>query len=171
MRVGWHWAKIRRHGRLVRVKRGGHFKTIKVVKLVNTAPTSRVRIAHHRWRIRHTCKTPHAAPNAARSASRSATRSRIHGLLTTAQGIPIAGVPVQIMTAPDNRLAAFAPAAAATTGPDGSWTAILPPGPSRLIEAQYGGASTILPASGLAKVIVPGQGAAHEHHADPAAVG
>ena len=138
----------------MRVKRGGHFKTIKVVKIVKQCTAKRVRIARHRWRIRRSCKIPplHLKKMERVRFGRKVT---IHGLLTTEQRIPIASVPVQIMAAPDNGLGAFAPMASATTAADGSWTAILPPGPSRLIEANYGGASTILPASGLAKVIVP----------------
>jgi hypothetical protein len=42
-----------------------------------------------------------------------------------------------------------------TTGPDGSWMATLPPGPSRIIEASYPGSPTILPATGSATVITP----------------
>ena len=154
VRVGWHWAKVRRHGRLVRVKRGGHFKTIKVVKIVKHCTIKRIRIARRRWRTQRSCKIPTLHLKRTERV-RYGHKVTLHGLLTTAQGIPLVGVPVQIMAAPDNGLAAFALAAAATTGPDGRWKASLPPGPSRLIEANYGGASTILPASGLAKVIVP----------------
>jgi hypothetical protein len=38
---------------------------------------------------------------------------------------------------------------------DGSWTATLPPGPSRIIEASYPGSPTTLPATGSATVITP----------------
>jgi len=70
-------------------------------------------------------------------------------------GLPIAGQPVAILTAPDNGSNAFSQAAAVTTGPDGSWTATLAPGPSRIIEASYAGSPTILPATGSATVITP----------------
>jgi hypothetical protein len=70
-------------------------------------------------------------------------------------GLPLAGQPVAVLTAPDNGSNAFAQAAAVTTGPDGSWTATLPPGPSRIIEAAYPGSPTILPATGSATVITP----------------
>ena len=155
VRVGWHWAKIRRHGRLVRVKRGGHFKTIKVVKIVKHC-TEQAQCGSPATAGGYgaTCKIPKLHLKRT-DRVRFGHKVTIHGLLTTAQGIPLAGVPVQIMAAPDNGLGAFAPAAAATTGADGSWNASLPPGPSRLIRAVYGGAATILPASGLAKVIVP----------------
>ena len=79
----------------------------------------------------------------------------LHGLLMSSAGLPIAGQPVAILTAPDNGSNAFTQAAAVTTGPDGSWTATLPPGPSRIIEASYPGSPTILPATGSATVITP----------------
>ena len=79
----------------------------------------------------------------------------LHGLLMSSAGLPIAGQPVAILTAPDNGSNAFTEAAAVTTGPDGSWTATLAPGPSRIIEAFYAGSPTILPATGSATVITP----------------
>jgi hypothetical protein len=79
----------------------------------------------------------------------------LHGLLMSDAGLPIAGQPVAILTAPDNGSNAFTQAAAVTTGPDGSWTATLAPGPSRIIEASYAGSPTILPATGSATVITP----------------
>jgi hypothetical protein len=96
-------------------------------------------------------------------AARLATRARVgygrpvtlHGLLMSSAGLPLAGQPVAILTAPDNGSNTFTAAAAVTTGPDGSWRATLPPGPSRIIEASYPGSPTILPATGYATVITP----------------
>jgi hypothetical protein len=82
---------------------------------------------------------------------------RVHGLLTSSAGFPLAYQPVAILTAPDNGSNAFTEAAAATTGPDGSWTATLPPGPSRIIRAVYAGSQTVLPASGQASTTVPAE--------------
>jgi len=79
----------------------------------------------------------------------------LHGLLMSSAGLPIAGQPVAILTAPDNGSNAFTQTGAVTTGPDGSWTATLPPGPSRIIQASYLGSPTILPATGSATVITP----------------
>ena len=108
---------------------------------------------------------PHEKPHKScgTSAARLATRAtvafgrpvRLHGLLLSSAGVPLAGQPVAILTAPDNGSNAFTEAAAVTTGPDGSWTATLPPGPSRIIEASYPGSPTILPATGSATVITP----------------
>jgi hypothetical protein len=79
----------------------------------------------------------------------------VQGVLMSSTGLPLAGQPVAILTAPDNGSNAFAQAAAVTTGLDGSWTATLPPGPSRIIQAAYPGSPTILPATGSATVITP----------------
>ncbi len=104
---------------------------------------------------------PHASCGT--SAARLATRARVpfgravrlHGLLMSSAGVPLAGQPVAILTAPDNASNVFTEAAAVTTALDGRWTATLAPGPSRVIEASYPGSPTILPASGYATVITP----------------
>jgi hypothetical protein len=70
-------------------------------------------------------------------------------------GLPLAGQTVAVMTAPDNGSDSFTEAAAVTAGPDGRWTATLPPGPSRIIEASYAGSPTVLPATGSATAITP----------------
>ena len=80
---------------------------------------------------------------------------RVHGLLMSSAGLPLAGQPVAVMTAPDNGSDAFTEAAAVTTGPNGRWSATLPPGPSRIIEASYAGSPTVLPATGSATVVTP----------------
>jgi hypothetical protein len=60
------------------------------------------------------------------------------------------------MTAPDDGSPRFAQAALVTSAADGSWTARLPAGPSRLVQAIYDGAATVEPtASAPANVVVP----------------
>jgi hypothetical protein len=79
----------------------------------------------------------------------------VHGVLASSAGVPIAGQPVDVLSAPDNGSGVFSPAGVVSTGPDGSWTAQLPAGPSRIIQASYPGSATILPATGQAIVITP----------------
>ena len=69
VRVGWHWATVRRHHKLVRVKRGGRLKTINVVKYVERCTTKRVRTA------RHGLAGPADLPRAARSRNQDAARA------------------------------------------------------------------------------------------------
>jgi hypothetical protein len=98
-----------------------------------------------------------------RSTARLATRAnvafgqpvRVQGLLMSSAGLPLAGQPIEILTAPDNGSNAFTQAAAVTTGLGGRWTATVPPGPSRIIRAVYPGSPTVRPASGQASTIVP----------------
>jgi hypothetical protein len=66
----------------------------------------------------------------------------VSGWVGTYDGVAIAGQPVTVLTAPDNGLGQFTTAATATTAADGTWSATLPAGPSRLVEAVYGGGPT-----------------------------
>ena len=79
----------------------------------------------------------------------------IHGLYTTAQGVPLPGQSVGIFAALDNYMDRFREVTTATTGPDGMWTATLPAGPSRIIRAVTAGTVTLLPASEQVTAIVP----------------
>jgi hypothetical protein len=66
----------------------------------------------------------------------------VDGWLGTTSGIALGGQTVDVMTAPDNGQGDFQLAAVVTSAPNGGWTAQLPPGPSRLVEASYGGSAT-----------------------------
>jgi hypothetical protein len=152
--VGWHWATIRRDGRSVQVKRGGHFTTVKVIEIVQQCTTKRVGIGPHRWRVKRNCTTPypHLTTTLKVPYGHAVT---IHGVVTTPQGVPLPGQSVGIFVALDNYLDVFRDTATATTAPDGTWTATLPPGPSRIIRAVTDGTATVLPASGQVTAVVP----------------
>ena len=80
----------------------------------------------------------------------------VSGWLGLADGTALPGETVEVLTAPDNGLGKFTPAAEAITGAAGTWTASLPAGPSRLIEASYAGnATTQQSTSGQATLLVP----------------
>lgn len=80
----------------------------------------------------------------------------ISGWVATADGTPLAHVPVSIMTAPDEDSIAWAQTAVVTTSSNGGWSATLPAGPSRLIQASYdGGPTTESASSSIVKAIVP----------------
>ena len=154
VRVGWHWATIHRGGKLLRVKRGGHVKTIKVTKFVERCTTRRVRNPGHGWRLEKICRPPHVRVTKQLWVPYGQSVT-IHGLYTTGQGTSLANQPVHILAAPDNHSNAFAELATAITGSDGSWSATLPPGPSRIIRAVTDGTATILPSSGQVTTVVP----------------
>jgi len=154
VRVDWHWATVRRHHKLVRVKRGGHLKTIRVIRYVEQCTTKRIHTAVHGWRTRRICRAPrvHVTKTLLVAYGHKIT---LAGLYTTATGVPLADQPVQIFATPNNQSGAFKQVAVVNTGADGSWSATLPPGPSRVIRAVTSGTATILPSSGQVTTIVP----------------
>ena len=122
------WVKVRRHGKLVTVRR---IRRVRVPLLPHRVTETKKRVGYGR-------------------------ATTVSGWLGTSDGTAIGGVPVEILTAPNNGQGHFTPATAATTAADGSWTAPLGPGPSRLVEAAYGGSPTLLPAtSTTVQTIVP----------------
>jgi hypothetical protein len=80
----------------------------------------------------------------------------VSGWLGTAGGVALGGQQVQVMTAPDNGSNGFTQVTSVTTAANGTWSAKLPPGPARLVQAVYGGASTVEPtATTPIKLLVP----------------
>ena len=154
VRVGWHWAKSRRHGRMVRVKRGGHWKTVRVVRWRERCTRKRVKVGPHHAREKKVCAKPRVVLKT-RERVAFGNAVTVHGLLRTGQGVPVPGAAVQILAAPNNGLDEFSEVAVMTSAGDGTWAVKLPAGPSRIIEAVYGGSATILPSSGQATVSVP----------------
>jgi hypothetical protein len=122
------WKTVIRHGKKVRVKR---HKTIRVVQLPHVVMHSSKRVGHGK-------------------------RTIVSGWVGMPDGTALGGQAVQVLTAPDNGLGHFVPAAVVTTAANGSWSAQLPAGPSRLVEAYYAGAPTLEPSvSAQVHVIVP----------------
>ena len=60
-------------------------------------------------------------------------------------GTALGGQRVELLTAPDNGVGHFTVAAVAATAANATWSARLPAGPSRVIEASYAGAPTVEP--------------------------
>ena len=122
------WKTVTRHGKKVRVRR---HKTIKVVELPHVVMHSSKRVGHGK----HTT---------------------VSGWLGMPDGTALGGQRVAVLTAPDNGLGHFTVAAVAATAANGTWSARLPAGPSRLIEASYAGAPTLEPnVSAQVHVIIP----------------
>jgi hypothetical protein len=170
--VPGHWVTGRRHGRKVKVKTRTRHKIVKVTKChprtKRVRVVARVPLRHHGTIVRHHGKiayrkkvehkrvavTPHWKSKATEHV-RHGHATSVSGWLGLSDGTALAGQPVQILTAPDNGLGRFAVGATATTSADGTWTADLPAGPSRIVEASYGGgATTEASVSGQVKVVV-----------------
>ncbi len=135
--VGFHYKRERRHGSIVKVRIGGHYRSIRIVIPANTRCGHKlVKTGPRLWQETTVCRplglhvvttklVPYGKP------------FTIHGLLVTTQGVPVANAPVDILTAPANGLWQFTKTATATTMPNGAWTAKLPPGPSRIIRTVW----------------------------------
>jgi hypothetical protein len=157
---------VRRHHKFVKVRRRAHTRIVKAIRC--HARTVRRKIVVWKTVKRHgktvTVKRikfervvvlPHTVGYSVRRV-RYGHSTSISGWLGTYDGTALAGQPVWVMTAPDNGQGRFALARAVTTAADGSWSTVLPPGPSRLVEAVYPGAPTTEPStSGQVRIVVP----------------
>jgi hypothetical protein len=145
------WVHV--HHRKVRVRIPAQNRTVIRVRCHPHYVKHRVRI-HGRWRVVRTPVLPRVVRSGVRRVAFGA-RTTIHGWLGTTQGNALAGQTVQILAAPNNGQGAFAPESVATTAANGTWSARLPAGPSRIIKAVYSGGGTVEPSAGQALVVVP----------------
>jgi len=153
---------VKRHGKKVRVPgrtrivkhrvRRCHARTaLRKVTMIVKRDGKPVKIT----KVRRVALLPHTVQKATRRVGHGKATT-VSGFLEVANGTALSGRQVQILSAPDNGLGQFTPMASVTTGDNGTWTAKVPAGPSRLIEAVYAGDTTTEPAtSALVKLIVP----------------
>ncbi len=172
-KIPGHWVTRHRHGKTVKVKTKPRRKIVKVTKC--HPKTKRVRVVvrvplrrhgkvvkrHgrvvYRKKIKHkrVPVTPHWKSKTVEHVKHGHATT-VNGWLGLTDGTALGGTAVQVLTAPDNGLGQFTAVGTVTTAPDGTWTAALPAGPSRLVEATYAGASTTeATASGQVKLLVP----------------
>jgi hypothetical protein len=155
VRVPAQWVIVRRHGKAVKVRRRAHTKIVTVERchprVVWERKTVWVSVVRHgkRSSVKRTERVrvvliPHTVLQTKKQVPYG-DGTTVSGWLGTASGIALGSVPVQILTAPNNGQGQFSTAAWTTTRADGSWTARLSSGPSRLIEAAYGGSAGLLP--------------------------
>jgi hypothetical protein len=155
IRVPAHTVIVRRHGKRVRVRRPAHTKIVHVTKCHPRTITKHriviITIHRHGKKVRvrrrktiHVIVLPHPVLKLKRKVAFGHSTT-VSGWLGTYNGTALAGQPVEILSAPDNGRGAFTPAAWTTTAANGGWSATVPAGPSRLIEATYPGGSTLEP--------------------------
>jgi hypothetical protein len=166
VRVPARWVTVRRHHRRARVRRPAHIKRVKVrrchprTKIERVAV--RVRVRRHgrrvwitRYRRERIVVLPHTETSAKLRVGHG-KQATVSGWLGDDAGDGVGGQTIEVLTAPDNGLGEFTTAATATTAADGTWSATLPSGPSRLVQADYGGApATEASVSGQVRLIVP----------------
>jgi hypothetical protein len=143
-----HKVKVRRHGRVIRVK------TIKkrVIKCHPKVVMRKICRKRH-CRRQRVAEIPHVVQVSEKRVGYG-KRATVSGWLGTASGVALAGEPVAVMTAPYNGDDHFTQAATALTTANGTWSATLPAGESRLVVAQYGGSSTVAPATSAELLLV-----------------
>ncbi len=145
------WARVHHHR--VRVRIPAQTRTVARVRCHPRYVRRRIRV-RGRWRVVRTPVLPRAIHSSRRHVG-FGKRTTIHGWLGTVQGNALSGQTVQVFAAPNNGQGAFVREASATTAANGTWSARLPAGPSRIIRAVYGGGASVEPSWGQATVVVP----------------
>lgn len=161
-----HWITVRRHGKRVRLKARTRTKVERVERChprtVRRRTVVIVRVRRHghvvkvkRVRYFRVVVPPRVVAKTARRV-RFGRTTTVNGWLGTSTGTALGGQVVDVLAAPANGSNAFAQVATVTTAADGTWTASLPAGPSRIVEAVYDGAPTTeASSSGQVRVVVP----------------
>ena len=157
---------VRRHHKRVRVRRPAHIKIVHVTKchprtiikhriVVVTIHRHGKKVRVRRRKTIHVIVLPHPVLKLKRRVA-FGHGTTVSGWLGTYDGVALAGQAVEVLSAPDNGGGSFTPVAWATTASNGGWSAQVPAGPSRLIEADYGGAANVEPSlSGQVTETVP----------------
>ncbi len=160
---------VRRHGKRVQVRgpartvrrrvRKCHartvVRTVKVVLRRHGKPVLRDgKPVYVKRRVRRVL-LPHAVNEPTRRISHG-KRTTVSGFLGLADGTALGGQTVDIYSSPNDNAPRFRVMTTVTTDGSGLWTATVPAGPSRLIEAVYPGTGTLEPAgSATVKLTVP----------------
>jgi hypothetical protein len=161
-----HWVTVRRHHKRIRVRRRARTKLERVTRCharivrrritvweTVTRDGKKVRVKRHK--TIEVAELPHVVMHTSKQVGHG-KRTMISGWLGMPDGTALGGQVVNVLTAPDDGLGHFTVAAVATTAANGTWSARLPAGPSRLVEASYAGAPTFEPnISAQVHVIVP----------------
>ena len=168
VKVPGHWITVRRGGERVKVRTHAHTKLERVMRchpktvLRRTFVVVRLRRHGHIVKVTRTkwvrvVVPPHWVANRSRTVAFGHSTT-VDGWLGTSNGTALAGQLVHVLAAPNNGTSAFREVATATTTATGAWHAKLTPGPSRLIEAVFGGSPTTeASSSAQVKVLVPAE--------------
>jgi hypothetical protein len=166
VKVRGRWHTIKRRGKRIRVYRRAHLVSRKVTKChartVRHRRTVWVTVRRHGKRVRvkrhrlvRVIVLPHVVNRATRHVAHGKSTT-VNGWLGTTSGVALGGQTVEILAAPANGSTVFTPVATAITAANGGWTARIPAGPSRILEAIYNGGGDSLPSlSGTVSEIVP----------------
>ncbi len=154
VRIPARWITAYHHGHPLKVKLPAQVRAIKVEHCHTRVIRTRVRV-HGHWRAVWAAVLPHTVLRSSERV-RPGSAAAVSGWLGTTEGNALGGQHVRVLTAPDDGRNRFTQVAVATTSANGDWTARIPPGPSRLVIAAYGGGPTVEPAlSTSAHLVVP----------------
>jgi hypothetical protein len=154
VRIPARWVTASYHGRPVQIKLPAESRTVSVTHCHPRIVRRRVRV-HGHWRTRRVVLLPRRVLETTKRVPHGASTT-VSGWLGTSEGNALGGTQVRILIAPDDGSGVFTQTAVATTASDGTWTAPLPPGPSRIVTVAYDGASTVEPAdSAPVRIMVP----------------
>ncbi len=152
VKIRAHWVTIRRHHQRIKVRRRARFITKKVTKCHPRTAIRRVvvriRVRRHGkdiWVKRRERERVVLLPHHKNSYSLRVGHGKpatVSGWLGNYAGVALSSQPITVVTAPNNGLGQFTAAAVATTSATGWWGVKLPAGPSRLVQAVYGGSPT-----------------------------
>lgn len=166
VRIPAGWVKVHRRHKLVRVHRRRQTKLERVTRCHARIKRERVTVVvkvHRRGKTVLVKRTKVVgvvlAPHVVSKTSLRVLHGHgvtVHGWLGTNALTALGGQPVELLSAPDNGLRQFTPAAVVSTAVNGSWSARLPAGPSRLVIAVYhGGPLTEPNFSSQVRVVIP----------------
>ena len=148
-----HGKRVRVHGPARRVRRRVRkchartvVRTVKVVLKRHGKPVLRHGRPVYVKRRERRVLLPHAVNEPTRRV-RHGRRTTVNGFLGLADGTALGGQTVNVYSAPDDNAPRFRLMGTATTDAYGDWTARVPAGPSRLIEAVFPGNGTTEPAT------------------------
>ncbi len=146
-----HWTRERVDGHRVRVHVPAQNRRIRIVRC---HPRTKVVVLHRDGKTlrEHVVQLPHRV-SGAKERSHFGAKPLVAGWLGAENGDALPGQLVDVMAAPKDGLGQFRLLARVRTRPNGTWSAHLPAGPSRLIEAAFNGSSRIAPATSRAATI------------------
>jgi hypothetical protein len=134
VRVPGRWVTVVFHHKRVRARLRGHWRKVRVIR----------------------CRARDVSQRKTAQRVAFGHGTRVSGWLGSTNGNALSGQLVRVLAAPDNRQNKYTQIAEARANPDGSWSARLPPGPSRLVTAVYEGSTTTEPVtSSPIKLTVP----------------
>ena len=155
VKVPARWVTVRRAHKLIKVRRPPHTQVVRVTRCHPRTTVRRItvwvtvrrhgkKVRVKRTKLERIVLTPHLVNSTTRRVPYG-KGTIVNGWLGTSAGVALGGQTVTVLSAPDNGQGQFTPVTTANTATNGSWSAKLPAGPSRLVEALYAGGPTTEP--------------------------